>query len=82
MGQGIPVRVNVDGRKISELVFKTILPSLDGQPIDVVVMSLLSGAVLAMRPNCPVPKLQQVVMDTSSYLIMQLQEDTLAVDAN
>ena len=83
MNQGIPRKATVDSRKIAALVFEKILPPLDGEPTDVMVLSLICAASLAMRPSCPTPKLQQVIMDTSAYLVMQLQDDDVTPgDAN
>lgn len=75
MSNAIPRKVTVDSKKVAELVFEKIFPAMQGQPTDAMVLSLICAAALAMQPHCPHDKLQQVIMDTSGYLIMQLTAD-------
>ena len=82
MTQGMPRRVSVSSKKVAELVFDKIFPAMQGEPTDAMVMSLVCAAILAMRPNIPNDKLQHVIMETSGYLITQLQDDTPADEAN
>ena len=82
MNDNIPRRVAVDGKQIADLVFGTILPPLHGTKTDVMVLSLICAAAIAMRPDCPTEKLQQVIMDVSGHLVMQLQDPVAPGDAN
>ena len=82
MSQGIPRKVSVSGEKIHSLVFEKIFPAMQGEPTDAMVLSLICAASMAMRPRIPQEKLQQVIMDTSAYLIMQLQDEPTASEAN
>lgn len=82
MNQGIPRRTKVSSKKVAELVFEKIFPALQGEPLDAMVMSLVCAAALAMKPNCDTDKLQEVIMETSGYLINQLQDDVQATNAN
>ena len=74
MTQGTPRRVSVPSAKVAELVFGKIFPAMQNEPTDAMVLSLICAAVLAMRPSCPAEKLQEVIMNTSSYLILQLSD--------
>ena len=78
----MPRRVSVDSKKVAELVFDKIFPPLQGEPLDAMVLSLICAAALAMRPNLPPQRLQQVIMDTSGYLINQLMDEVPASEAN
>ena len=81
MKQDMPRKATVDSKKIAELVFEKIFPVLNGEPTDAMVLSLICAAALAMRPDCNTEKLQQVIMDTSGHLVMQLQDAPMG-DAN
>lgn len=82
MTQSIPRRVTVSSQKIGDLVFNKIFPAMQGEPTDAMVLSLICAAALAMRPSIPHEKLQQTILDTSSYLITQLQDEPAAGEAN
>lgn len=82
MPQAVPHRVSVDSRTVARLVFEKIFPSMQGEPTDAMVLSLICAAALAMRPNLAPEKLQQVIMGTSGHLIMLLQDEVDAGDAN
>ena len=82
MTQAIPHRASVSTQKVAELVFEKILPNLQGQPIDAMVLSLICAATLAMRPNLEFEKLQKVIWEVSGFLINQLQDDVPANEAN
>ena len=82
MSQETVRRVSVSSQQIAELVFQKIFPAMQGQPIDAMVLSLICAAALAMRPSMEQEKLHQVILDTSGYLITQLQDEVAAADAN
>lgn len=82
MKQDMPRKATVDSKKIAELVFEKIFPVLNGEPTDAMVLSLICAAALAMQPNCSTEKLQQVIMDTSGHLVMQLQASDSIGQAN
>ena len=82
MKQGMPRRATVDSRKVAELVFEKIFPAMQGVKVDEMVFSCICAAAIAMRPNCPQEKLQQVLTDTSGYLVNQLQDEVADGDAN
>ena len=82
MSQGTPRRVTVSSQKVAELVFEKIFPAMQGEPTDAMVLSMICAATLAMRPNLPPEKLQSVIMDTSGFLIMQLQDEPTPEEMN
>ena len=74
MNDGIPRRVSVSSKKVAELVFDKIFPAMQGEATDAMVLSLICAASLAMRPSIEPAKLQEVIMEVSGFLIMQLQD--------
>jgi hypothetical protein len=66
--------VTIDGPEIQRIVFDRILPAIEGEKIEGVVVSLLTAAVLALKPNISIEELQDVVMDTSTHLLFHLED--------
>lgn len=75
MIQGIPRRVFISSAKVAELVFEKIFPVVQGETTEAVVTSLICAAALAQRPNCSIEQLHKAVIETTSHLVMQLQDD-------
>ena len=75
-------RSTVDSRKVATLVFDKIFPALQGEPISEMVFSCICAAAIAMKPDCPQEKLQEVLIATSGYLVNQLQDEVAFGDAN
>ena len=82
MNQGITHRVSVSPQKVAEMVFQKIFPAMQGSPLDAMVLSLICAAALAVRPDIDHTKLQQVVLDVSGHLMMQLQDEVPLDEAN
>ena len=78
----MPQRVSVSSATVARLVFEKIFPAMEGERTDAMVMSLICAAVLAMRPDTETERLQQIIMDTSAFLITQLQDEVPAGEMN
>ena len=82
MKQDYARKATVDSRKVATLVFDKIFPALQGEPISEMVFSCICAAAIAMKPDVPQAKLQEVLIATSGYLVNQLQDEAAFGEAN
>jgi hypothetical protein len=66
--------VSVEGREIQRLVFDRIAPAIEGESIEAAVLSLLTMAVLVMKPDVTIERLQEIVLQTSETLILSMED--------
>jgi hypothetical protein len=64
--------VTVDGRDIQRLIYDRLAPAVEGEPLSHAVLSMLTFAVLLMRPSIELEKLQEVVMAVSEHMVLAM----------
>ena len=68
--------VTVDGRDIQRLIFDRLAPAVEGEPLSHAVLSMLTFAVLLMRPGIELDKLQDIVMSVSEHMVLAMGDPT------
>jgi hypothetical protein len=65
--------VEVDGSEIQTLIFDKLAPACEGEKLAHSVLGMITFSILLMKPDIDVDQLQDVVMSTSEYMVMQLE---------
>lgn len=64
--------VSIDGDTINKIIFDRLAPALAGEQLSHSVLGMLTYAIILMKPDISNDQLQNLVMDASSYIVMQL----------
>ena len=74
--------VEVDGRDIHALIFNKLRPAVQGEQISHSVLAMLTLSALLMKPDIEIEALQDIVMDTSKHMLLQLSPIQVTGEAN
>lgn len=64
--------VTVEGSDIQRVIHDRLSPAVEGESLELSILSLLTFAVWIMRPTIEVEDLQRIVQTTSEHIVMQL----------
>lgn len=64
--------VSLDGQDLQTFIFTKLAPACYGEPLPYQVLGMLAYAIRLMKPDIGVEELQEMVMETSSHIVMQL----------
>jgi hypothetical protein len=67
-------QVSVDGKDVQRIIFDRLVPAIEGEDFKNSVLSMLTLAILMMKPNIAIEQLEQVVMGTSEYMVMAMAD--------
>ena len=70
--------IEASGKDIQSFINTRLIPAIDGQPSELSVLSMLTLAILVMKPDIEVEILRRTVMDVSGYMISLLDTPTLS----
>lgn len=63
-----------DGKAIQQLIYGRILPTLDGEPLGHCVLATIASAVILMKPDIDMDKLQEIITAVSQTIILHISE--------
>lgn len=67
-------KIEASGKDIQALILAKLGPAVEGEPVSLAVLSMLSLSILLMKPDITVEQLQDCVLSTSSYMITCLAQ--------
>ena len=66
--------VEIDGETIQKLIYDKLGPAVEGERLDVVIMTLITFAILLMKPSIESEELKAIVMRVSELLMLALTD--------
>ena len=67
--------VSVSGKDIQRIVYDKLAPACEAEQLEHAVLSMLTFSIILMKPSIDVDTLQEVVMNTSQHIILQLMDE-------
>lgn len=66
--------VSVAGKDIQRIIDNKLAPACEAEQLDNAVISMLTFSIILMKPSIDASTLQEVVMNTSQHIILQLMD--------
>lgn len=66
--------VTIDGKEIQRIVFDRLIPAIEGEVPESAFLSLLTFAVMMMKPDISIDQLQEIVIDASEHILLSMTE--------
>jgi hypothetical protein len=64
--------VVVEGSDIQRVIHDRLSPAIEGENMELSILSMITFAVWIMRPNIEVEELQRIVQSTAEYITLQV----------